>query len=177
MNPLRLVALTALILALPGLAAATQIRALSFADMMGRADRVVLVRAGEIETRYDRRGRIVRDQQLEVLEVVHGDAGVGDTFALTMLGGSLGDLSLRIEGEPELRPGERYVVFARRWEDEVHTRWRPVGMNQGVLSVQGERVLPGGHGLVDDQGRPASAALEAPTALDALLEELRRLAP
>ena len=118
------------VLALPFGAEATLVEALTLSQLVERADVAAEVVARDQHVHWDSERRIVTDIQLEVLDSLKGD--VGTDFVLTVFGGAIGDLGMRIEGEPTLVNGERYVVFARTYNNG----WRPVGMSQGVMRIE-----------------------------------------
>lgn len=138
----------ALSLTLPRSASATVTEALSLRDLTQRADLVVLATAVAESARRDARGRIVTDVALRIEEALKGDARAGSTITMTRLGGAIGDIGMRVEGEPRFTVGERYVVFLYRTHGGA---LRPVGMSQGVMPVDDDggetMVLPGGAGL------------------------------
>ncbi|HEY8431329.1 MAG TPA: hypothetical protein VIL20_23275 [Sandaracinaceae bacterium] len=162
---------------------ATISEALSLEELVRRADHVVVATAIGERARRDARGRIVTDYTVRVDEVMKGDARPGATLVMTRLGGVLGDVGMRVEGEPSLEVGARYVLFLDRLSDG--RTLRPVGMSQGVLPVQdrgGEpTVLPGGGGLSLVQrvrgGRlvPAPAAILHATPLAELRDRVERI--
>ena len=156
-------------------AAATIVEALSLAALVDGADHVLLVTCEAERTHRDDRRRIVTDYDVRVEEVMKGGASTGDHLTVRRLGGEMGDLGMRIEGEPRLVPGGRYVVFLRAMDGGIS---RPVGMSQGVLPVLEEAgvatVQPGGAGLsLVRRGSagglvPAQAALQVPEPWDRL---------
>jgi hypothetical protein len=165
-------------------ASATLIETMDLRALVRAADHIVLATVERTEARYDALDRIVTDATLRVEECLHGPASRGSTIVVRRLGGVLGDVGLRVEGEPSFEPGERIVLFARVSSGEGVLR--PVGMSQGVLPVRhsgsgGETVLPGGEGLLlvrrgaDGRLQPAPGALTGPESLDALLERIRAL--
>lgn len=176
-------AVALLVLGLAGTARATISEALSLGDLVRRADHVVVATAIGESARRDARGRIVTDYAVRIEEVMKGDARPGDVLVMTRIGGVIGDLGMRVEGEPGLEMGERYVLFLDRLRDG--RTLRPVGMSQGVLPVREQNgepmVLPGGDGLSLVQrvqgGRlvPAPAALLHPTRLVELRERVDHL--
>ena len=155
------------------IAGATMMVALDMEGLVQRSDAIAVVRVVDQQARWGDEGRILTDVLLEVEEHVAGDVPVGESFILVRMGGSIGDLGMRIEGEPAFENGERYLVFARRWEGW----YRPVGMSQGVMRVQGTRVMPGGGGLslVRPNGTPAVGPMWRPRALEAVLDDVRHL--
>lgn len=176
-------ALALLVLGVAGTARATISEALSLGDLVRRADHVVVASAIGESARRDARNRIVTDYTVRVEEVMKGDARPGDVLVMTRIGGVIGDLGMRVEGEPSLELGQRYVLFLDRLSDG--RTLRPVGMSQGVLPVREQSgepmVLPGGDGLSLVQrvqgGRlvAAPAALLHPTRLVELRERVDRV--
>ena len=174
-----------LALALAAGASASLVAALDMRQLVERADRVAVVQVVAQATQQDDRSRIVTDVTLEVLEPLAGGAASGERFTLVRLGGAVGDVGMRVEGEPGFQDGARYLVFARRWRGEgAAALYRPVGMSQGVMRVQQQNgqdvVLPGGAGLalvqpVGGRLQAAPAAITAPRTLDAVLGEIRAL--
>ena len=158
---------------LGSVAHATLIEALDMEGLVQRSDAIAVVRVIDQQARWGDDGRILTDVLLEVEDRVSGDVPVGERFILVRMGGAIGDLGMRIEGEPAFENDARYLVFARRWEGW----YRPVGMSQGVMRIDGNRVLPGGAGLslVRPNGTPALGPMWRPRALDAVLEDVRSL--
>ncbi len=161
-------ALFVVLLALLGAApaSATISEALSLDELVGRADHVVLATATDARALRDSRDRIVTDYTLRVDEAMKGDAAIGSALILRSLGGAIGDLGMRIEGEPRLEVGRQYVVFMARTSSGS---LRPVGMSQGVLPVRevaGQAtVMPGGEGLSLVQRVRGGQLAPAPAAL------------
>ncbi len=181
---MRLVAALVLsVLALPSVSRASTVEAMDLRALVTESDHIALVTVVDAVTRYDHLGRIVTDYTVRVDERMHGASVEGRTLVLRRLGGALGDIGLRVEGEVALETGERVVLFAR--ELVADGVCRPVGMSQGVMSVRhegsSELVMPGGDGLSlmtrGAGGRlvPGRAALAAPTSLDELRDRVREL--
>lgn len=167
-------------LAIATAASATVSEALSLRELVQQSEHVVLATAIEQRARRDSDGRIVTEHTVRVDEVMRGPGRAGQTLVMTSLGGVLGDLGMRVEGEPHLEVGSRYVLFLRRMGGVL----RPVGMSQGVLPVrEGTEpvVLPGGAGLSLVQqvrgGRlaPAPAALLHPEPYVELRDRVGRI--
>ncbi len=170
-------------LMIASLASATLIEALDMRTLVTDSDHIVLGTVIHTEARYDHLDRIVTDATLRIEENMWGRAAENGTIVMRSLGGAMGDVGMRIEGEPSLDVGDRVILFAREIRSERVLR--PVGMSQGVLPVQrlsgGPTVMPGGHGLSlvqrdhDGQLRPAPGALLEPTSLDDVLSQIRDL--
>ncbi len=175
-------AITALLITplTPRTAHATMAQRLSMAELVEQADHIATVTVLDATPRYDARGRIVTDMRLRVDEALHGCVA-GDELMMVTFGGVIGDLGMRISGEPSFSAGERFLLFGRAWEGLV----RPVGMSQGTLPIrdpgtnQIPLVGPGGQGLTfpdEDHGaHDESHSAEAPRALDGVLQEVRQL--
>ncbi len=155
----------ALALGLTQPAFATVTEALSLRELTQRADLIVLATATGEAARRDARGRIVTDVTFSVEEIMKGNAG-GSTITMARLGGVIGDVGMRVEGEPRFTLGERYVLFLYRTGDGT---LRPVGMSQGVMPVEGSSgdptVGPGGAGLSLVQRVEGGRLAPAPAAL------------
>lgn len=166
----------------PAVASATIIEAFSLEQLVEHADTVALVTCTDERASYDSRQRIVTDYTLRVEEVMKGTAAVGSTVQMRRLGGVLGDLGMRVEGEPVLEPGQRYLVFLRHTDSGPN---RPIGMSQGVMPVAEQAgvliVQPGGGGLAlvqrgtDGQLHPAPAALLHRAQFEQLRERLETI--
>jgi hypothetical protein len=148
-------------------ARATISEALSLSELVAQADHVVLATATSERARRDARGRIVTDFTVRIEEVLKGEAHAGESVVMMRLGGVIGDLGMRIEGEPDLEMGRSYLLFLRRSSDG--RTLRPVGMSQGVMPVEdrsGElTVLPGGGGLALMQRVRGGNLVPAPAAI------------
>jgi hypothetical protein len=161
-------------------AQATIVEALSMRELVQEADHAALVEVIALEPSYDELGRIVTDATVRVIEPLVGPSAVGDTLVVRRIGGTLGGLALRVEGEASFVLGERVVLFV----EDLGGVLRPVGMSQGVLPVTrdggSEIVLPGGAGLAlvrpgDPALREVDGALSGPTPIDEVLAEIREL--
>jgi hypothetical protein len=158
----------ALAVALP--AAASVMLALDLPTLVARASEIAVVRVESQRARWDGRGRIVTDVSLRVEETLKGTAQPGELLTLERFGGALGDLGMRVEGEPTFADGARVLVFAvPSVANPAH--FRPVGMAQGVMPVReraapngDDLVLPGGEGLALMQ-RVNGALVASPPAL------------
>ena len=176
-----------IVLAAAQTAHATLSDALSLSELVAQSERVVVVTCESEAALRDHFGRIVTDYQVHVEEGMHGEARPGDELTVRSLGGDLGDLGMRIEGEPVLEVGHRYLLFLRAARTASGARvMRPVGMSQGALPIQEQHgvltVLPGGAGLAlvrrarGGQLVPAPSALLHPEALERVRERIVDLA-
>lgn len=183
-SPIGWLLAAACVLGTASVAHATSVEAMDLRALVGASDHVVVGTVVSVESRYDHLDRIVTDATVRVDERMLGAAPEGSTVLVRRLGGVLGDVGLRIEGEPSFLPGERVLLFARTIASE--RLLRPVGMSQGVLPIQrdeagAEMVMPGGEGLSlvqrggDGRLRAAPGALLSPEPVDALLARVRDL--
>lgn len=163
-------------------ARATTIEALDLDQLVTRSDAVVTAIVTRKDVHYDRRGRIVTDVSFEVVETLKGTPRVGATLVVRCLGGEIGDVGMRVPGEPRFEVGDERLLFLR----DRGAYHRAVGMSQGVLPIrrdaQGHRMaLPGGDGLhlVRQAGgslQHASPALSQPVPLHELTARVRQMA-
>jgi hypothetical protein len=130
---------------------ASVVEVLGLAELTVAARDVVLVDVIDLHARWDERRRIVTDVRMRVVESMKGDARPGSVLVLVRLGGAIGDLGMRVEGEASFAAGMRALVFAVRAEDG---HLRALGLAQGVMPVVrrgapggDDLVLPGGAGL------------------------------
>ncbi|GAB4215249.1 MAG: hypothetical protein OHK0013_40660 [Sandaracinaceae bacterium] len=166
-------------------AQASIVDAMSLAELVREADVIIVARVDGQRARWDHQGRIVTDVTLRVTESLHGGLARGAVVVARRLGGELGDLGLRVEGEARYVDGESVLLFARRLTTPAGVVLRPVGMSQGVLPIDDtggvEVVMPGGAGLElvtrspDGRLGPGSPALAGPEPADALLDRVRAL--
>lgn len=179
---------TALVVALAGLSlatvpvAASVTEALDLAQLVRQSDHVVLARATGAEARWDSRRRIVTDVTVIVEQSLKGDASVDERLVVRQLGGSIGELGMRVAGEPSIASGDRVLLFGRRMRGD---HLRAVGMSQGVLPVRvdadgRDMVHPGGAGLAlvqRAQGQLVTAppAVIHPRPLEDVVAEIRRV--
>lgn len=120
-----------------GRARATVMEAMSLADLARASDRVVLARVGSARASWVS-GRIVTDVDVQIETALRGPAAP-TTIRVRLPGGIVGDVGQQLAGAPELRAGERYVLFLRNGDPGVYFT---VGLSQGVLPVRSARVWP-----------------------------------
>ncbi len=172
------------VLAPAAVSRATIIEAMSLDELATHADAIALVTCVDARASRDDYGRIVTDYDLTVEETIKGDVGPGGRLTMRRLGGEIGDLGMRIEGEPHLVQGQRYLVFLRSTDRAV---MRPVGMSQGVMPVEETAgvltVRPGGGGLAlvqrgaEGELHPAPAALLHAEPFERLRERIEAIRP
>ncbi len=170
-----------IVLIVAGPANATLIEALDMRQLVQGADSIILGTVVAQHARYDDRGRIVTDVTFDVEDTMKGSASSPEVV-LTVFGGDIGDLGMRIAGEPGLSDGDRAIVFGRGVDSAaaVGGPFRPVGMSQGVLPVTTQSgrdmVWPGGAGLAlvqraGGQLRSAPPAMAGPEPLADVMTE------
>ncbi len=116
-------------------ARATFLDPLSLAEMTASSDLIVVGQVLETQARFDSRNRIVTDVALRADEVIKGTIRQGETVTFIRVGGAIGDLGMRIEGEPAFESGEHVIVFLTLLPSGEH---RVTGMSQGVVRVTEE---------------------------------------
>jgi hypothetical protein len=179
-----LIALVAGLVVAPALASVVQ--ALSLEDLTRKADLIVVGVGGETQARRSADGRlIVTDVNVDVQDVLKGSIKKGDAVVVTVLGGTLDGLGLRVPGEASIPQGRPALLFLYR-NGSAGNDLRVVGMAQGMMPMQPNdqgtmMIIPGGAGsaLVDRGGdgklQQAPAALMQPEPAASLLERVRAL--
>jgi len=166
-------------------AVASVVKALSLEELTRKADVIVVGVGAEAQSRRNDDGRlIVTDVSVDVQQVLKGGAKAGDDVIVTLLGGSVDGLGLRVPGEASIPLGKPALLFLYR-SGKAGRDLRVVGMAQGVMAMQGEpgtmTILPGGSGseLVergsDGKLSPAPGALLRPEPAANVLERVRKL--
>jgi len=166
-----------------GPAHASIVQGLDLGELVANADRIVLGRVVFSECFQRSDGTLGTWHRIDVERDVRGNAGGDTEIIVETLGGQIGDIAMRVEGEPSFTVGERVVVFIRG--GGPYAAFRPVGMAQGVMRVrwkQGvETVRQSREGLMlvrrNAQGRleKSLGALPQEERLDAFLERVRVL--
>lgn len=127
----------ALVSAYSGVASATVVRALSLPALVASSRHVMVVTALGAESRYEvigRRRRIVTDTRVRVEELL-AKGGAGDTELLVRtLGGAIGRVGERVDGQPVLALGQSCVAFLLQGPDGLHY---VNGMAQGHYPLRG----------------------------------------
>ena len=157
------------------------LQALELEELTAKADRIVLGRVlfSESFLRPDR--QIGTWHRIEVEREIRGRAPDEREVIVETLGGQIGDIGMRVEGEATFQVGERVLVFVRG--GGPYTAFRPVGMGQGVMRVSREdgveTVTQSREGLMlvrrNAQGRleRTPGALPSKERLDVVLSKLR----
>ena len=159
------------------------VQGLDLEELVAHADRIVLGRVLLSETFQRRDGQLGTWHRIEVEREIRGQAPDEREVIVETMGGQIGDIAMRVEGEPSFTVGERVLLFIH--EDGPYAAFRPVGMGQGVMRVRREKgvetVTQSREGLLlvrrSAQGRleRAPGALPAKERLDTLLSKLRRI--
>ena len=159
------------------------VQALELDELVARADRIILGRVLFSESFQRGNGQLGTWHRIEVERELRGSAPDEREVMVETMGGQIGDIGMRVEGEPSFSVGERVLVFVR--DGGPYTAFRPVGMGQGVMRVRMERgvetVTQNREGLMlmrrNAQGRleRSLGALPQPEGLDTLLSRLRDL--
>jgi hypothetical protein len=159
------------------------VQGLELEELTAEADRIVLGRVLLSESFLHPDGQIGTWHRIEVEREIRGRAPDEREVIVETLGGQIGDIAMRVEGEATFQVGERVLVFVRG--GGPYTAFRPVGMGQGVLRVRMEQgvetVRQSREGLMllrrDAQGRlkRSFGAVPQPERLDALLSKLREI--
>jgi hypothetical protein len=168
-------------LVMVGPANASIVQGLELQELVAHADRIVLGRVLFSESFQRPDGQLGTWHRIEVERELRGHAPDEQEVMLETLGGQIGDLAMRVEGEPSFTVGERVLVFMR--DGGPYTAFRPVGMGQGVMRVRTEQgvetVKQNREGLMlmrrNAQGRleRSLGALPEKERLDALLSKLQ----
>ena len=157
------------------------VQGLELQELVAHADRIILGRVLFSESFQRADGQLGTWHRIAVEREIRGSAPDEQEVIVETLGGQMGDIAMRVEGEPSFRVGERVLVFVR--DGGPYTAFRPVGMGQGVMRVRTEQgvetVTQSREGLMlvrrDAQGRleRSLGALPKTERLDVVLSKLR----
>lgn len=145
------------------------VQALDLSELVAQSDRIVVGRVvlAEVFQRGD--GSITTWYRVEVERELRSDAPTRDEepeVIVQVLGGQIGDLGMRVEGEPRFSVGERAVIFMREGNQLA---FRPVGMAQGVMRIRmdegAETVFQSREGLLLVRRGPDGLLKRSPGAL------------
>ncbi len=128
--------LAALVTASP--ARGSIVQALELSELVEQSDRIVVGRVVFAEAFWRQDGTITTWYRVEVERELRDDAPTKDEepeVILQVLGGQIGNLGMRVEGEPRFTVGERAVIFMREGNELA---FQPVGMAQGVMRIRTE---------------------------------------
>jgi hypothetical protein len=162
---------------------ASIVQALDLDELVAQADQILLGRVVFSESFQRPNGTIGTWHRIQIERDVRGSAADEREVMVETLGGSLGDVAMRVEGEPTFAVGERVLVFVRG--DGAYQAFRPVGMGQGVMRVRTEegvdRVRQTGAGMLlmrrNAQGvlEKSRGALPHEERLETFLSRVRRI--
>ena len=130
----RLIAMLAPIaaLALSSPASASLILALDLPTLVTRADQISVVDVVSTKAAWNpEHDRIVTTIDVTVVDCWKGAAAPGSHVQIVQAGGTVGELTMRIEGMPHFQPGERALLFLRGKAEHASV----VGMAQGKRPV------------------------------------------
>jgi hypothetical protein len=97
---------------------------------------------------------IVTNAVIRIEETIKGPRA--ESLTVTLEGGSVGDLTLRVSDMPSLGRGDRAVFFLDEGPAGAHV---PNGRGQGVLKLDSKNRVPDSDLTLDDIRRRARAAL------------------
>ncbi|MGH7389852.1 MAG: hypothetical protein ACREM3_10405 [Candidatus Rokuibacteriota bacterium] len=145
---LRLV-VVALLLAPGGPALAHSFVAKNFDQLVVEADEIFVGTLIEASSSRLATGAIVTDLTFSGLKVVKGPSS-SDVRTVRILGGTVGDLTLKINGTPEFEPGRTYLLFSKENGRAIVPF---VGGPQGVFQIVRDATT-GTELVADAHGRP-----------------------
>lgn len=163
----------ALLLATP--AGALSVVPRSFDELVSLSELVLVGTVSELRSGYDAPDRkIIRTQViLKDLEIVKGRLDTAH-YTLRIAGGRVGDRIDVHPGLPQLRPGQRYVLFIR---GNFRDFFPVVGINQGVYQVlrdgAGREVVLPATGDAAHAGLAAQLSAAQPETLAGFLGRVR----
>lgn len=113
------------------------VQALELQELVAHSNRIVLGRVLFSESFRRPNGQLSTWHRIAVERELRGSAPDEQEVIVETLGGQIGDIAMRVEGEPSFTVGERVLVFMR--DGGPYTAFRPVGMTQGVMRVRTEQ--------------------------------------
>jgi hypothetical protein len=162
---------------------ASIVQALDLDQLVGQSDRILLGKVVFSESFQRANGMLGTWHRIEIERDIRGNAEGEREVIVETLGGQLGDIGMRVEGEPAFAIGERVILFARG--HGAFSAFRPVGMGQGVMRVRSdqgvETVTQTREGMMlmrrDARGQlqKSLGALSAPERLDVFLSKVRTI--
>jgi hypothetical protein len=161
--------------ALPFAAAATTIQLKDLPEMVSDAEQALQGRV--LSARAVEQGTIiVTEYEIEVADWLKpGRSGRPRTITIIQPGGTVGDVTMTVEGAAHFSPGDELILFTRDYGGQG--RQQVVNLMQGALPVVTERPAPGSSApprrrLPHASGFPGGA----PEDLDAFKARVRELA-
>jgi hypothetical protein len=117
-------------------AAGSIVKALELEELVGQSEQILVGRVVFSESFVRENGNLGTWHRIQIERDIRGSAPSEGEVIVETLGGQVGDIAMRVEGEPSFSEGERVVVFIR--DGGPYTVFRPVGMGQGVMRVRTE---------------------------------------
>ncbi len=99
---------------------------------------VVLAEVTGVETRWTPSGSIEREAHVAVIHSVVGDGG--DDLDLHLPGGTIGEMTVRVEDVPPLLENARYLLFVA---PDLEGRLVVIGGDQGAIRITPEGARKG----------------------------------
>ena len=128
----------------------------SLADLARWSSAVAVVTTLDGQSEWEG-GRIVTLSRVRIDAVVAGGASSSELLVRT-LGGTIGDVAQRVDGEPKLVPGRRCLLFLQRFEDGVFgVSARAQGQFEVRRDESGRAFLAESAGLGTLVDRPAAS--------------------
>lgn len=134
---LRTIATAILLLSFVGVsfpARGSIVQALDLEDLVDQSDGILLGCVVLSESFVLPNGMLGTSHRIEVERDLQGRVSGEDEVVVETLGGRIGRIGMRVEGEPSFVTGERVIVFV--CEGKGYAAFRPVGMGQGVMRVR-----------------------------------------
>ncbi len=159
------------------------VEGLELDELAAESDRIVLGRVLFSESFLRRDGQIWTWHRIEVEREIRGHAPAEGEVIVETMGGQIGEIGMRVEGEASFQVGERVLVFVHG--GGPYKAFRTVGMGQGVMRIRREKgvdtIRQSREGLLlvrrDREGRLKRnfGALPEPERLDTFLSQLRQI--
>ena len=110
------------------------VQGLELRELVTHADRIILGRVLFSESFQRADGQLGTWHRIEVEREIRGGASDEREVIVETMGGQIGDIAMRVEGEPSFSVGERVLVFVR--DGGPYTAFRPVGMGHQLLELE-----------------------------------------
>jgi len=112
------------------------VQALDLDDLVDESDGIYLGRVLLSESFVYPNGMLGTSHRIQVERDLRSGTSSEREVLVETLGGAIGEIGMKVEGEPSFAVGERVIVFVR--EGGGYAAFRPVGMGQGVMRVRTE---------------------------------------
>ena len=113
------------------------VQGLDLQELVAYADRIIVGRVLFSESFQRPDGQLGTWHRIAVEREIRRGAPDEQEVIVETLGGQMGVVAIRVEGEPSFEVGERVIVFMR--DGGPYTAFRPVGMGQGVMRIRREQ--------------------------------------